>query len=122
MKMNKKGFTLIEMLVVIAIIAILVAIIVPTVANSTKKASCAANAANIRSVAAEIAILDLTTEGGITIPATGLPTGITAPTMKTVTGFGSGTDWVVTKGSTEYTVTWAGKTAAEWGAQAGSNS
>ena len=34
-KMNKKGFTLIEMLVVIAIIAVLVAIIVPTVSNST---------------------------------------------------------------------------------------
>lgn len=115
MKMNKKGFTLIEMLVVIAIIAILVAIIVPTVTNSTKKAACAANAANVRSVAAEVAILDLTTDGGITLPASGLPSGITAPTMKAVTGVGSGTDWVVTKSATEYTVTYAGLTAAQWG-------
>ena len=37
-KMNKKGFTLIEMLAVIAIIAVLVAIIVPAVGSSTTKA------------------------------------------------------------------------------------
>ena len=55
-KMNKKGFTLIEMLVVIAIIAILVSIIVPAVGNSTVKAQAATDAANLRSVAAEIAI------------------------------------------------------------------
>ena len=51
--MNKKGFTLIEMLVVIAIIAILVAIIIPTVTNATKKAAAATNAANLRSLIAE---------------------------------------------------------------------
>ena len=54
--MNKKGFTLIEMLVVIAIIAVLVAIIVPTVSNSTNKAKAAADAANLRSYAAKAAI------------------------------------------------------------------
>ena len=53
MKMNKKGFTLIEMLVVIAIIAVLVAIIVPTVTNSTTKAKAATDAANLRSVISE---------------------------------------------------------------------
>ena len=51
--MNKKGFTLIEMLVVIAIIAVLVAIVIPTVSNSTTKAGAAANAANLRSLLAE---------------------------------------------------------------------
>ena len=56
---NKKGFTLIEMLVVIAIIAVLVAIIIPVIGNSTIKASAAANAANLRSYASEIAILYL---------------------------------------------------------------
>ena len=55
-KMNKKGFTMIEMLAVIAIIAILVAIIVPAVGNSTMKAKAASDAANLRSQAASIAI------------------------------------------------------------------
>lgn len=53
---NKKGFTLIEMLVVIAIIAILVAIVIPTITNATEKAKEAADAANIRSLAAEAEI------------------------------------------------------------------
>ena len=55
-KMNKKGFTLIEMLVVIAIIAVLVSIIIPVVGNSTVKASAATNAANLRSVVAAVSI------------------------------------------------------------------
>ena len=50
MKKNRKGFTLIEMLVVIAIIAILVAIIIPTVSNATLRAKAATDAANLRSV------------------------------------------------------------------------
>ena len=54
MKMNKKGFTLIEMLVVIAIIAVLVAIVIPTVTSATDKAEAAAIAANLRSAKAEI--------------------------------------------------------------------
>ena len=53
MKMNKKGFTLIEMLVVIAIIAILVSIIIPTVSSATGKAKAATDAANLRSLLAE---------------------------------------------------------------------
>ncbi|MDD5902002.1 MAG: prepilin-type N-terminal cleavage/methylation domain-containing protein [Oscillospiraceae bacterium] len=51
---NKKGFTLIEMLVVIAIIAILVAIIIPVVTSATAKAAAATNAANLRSYKAEL--------------------------------------------------------------------
>ena len=62
MKMNKKGFTLIEMLVVIAIIAILVAIVIPVVGNSTEKAKEAKDAANIRSAIAEITTLALSGE------------------------------------------------------------
>lgn len=51
-KENKKGFTLIEMLVVIAIIAVLVAIIIPTVTSATTKANAATDAANLRSILA----------------------------------------------------------------------
>ena len=52
--MNKKGFTLIEMLVVIAIIAVLVSIVIPTVSSATDKAGAATNAANLRAVYAEL--------------------------------------------------------------------
>lgn len=47
---NKKGFTLIEMLVVIAIIAVLVSIVIPTVSSATTKAEAAVDAANLRNV------------------------------------------------------------------------
>lgn len=84
MKTNKKGFTLIEMLVVIAIIAVLVAIIIPTVTSATNKAACATNAANLRSVKAEVVTALLTGDtskyGAITIPTTDTPTTITTPT------------------------------------------
>lgn len=53
-KFNKKGFTLIEMLVVIGIIAALVAIVIPTVTNSTEKAKEAADAASLRSLITEV--------------------------------------------------------------------
>ncbi len=46
---EKKGFTLIEILVVIAIIAVLVAIIMPIIQTSQVKSRAAADAANLRS-------------------------------------------------------------------------
>ena len=49
-KNHKKGFTLIEMLVVIAIIAVLVAVVIPVVGQSTTRAKAAVDAANLRSV------------------------------------------------------------------------
>lgn len=55
--LDKKGFTLIEMLVVIAIVAILVAIIIPTLTVSVKKANAAADAANLRSVLGEANVI-----------------------------------------------------------------
>ena len=55
-KLNKKGFTLVEMLVVIAIIAVLVAIIIPTTSSATTKAAAATNAANLRSLLAEATV------------------------------------------------------------------
>ena len=55
-KCNGKGFTLLEMLVVIAIIAILVGIIIPVISNSTTRAKAAADAATLRSVLSEATI------------------------------------------------------------------
>lgn len=83
-KMNKKGFTLIEMLVVIAIIAILVSIVIPVVGNSTEKAREARDAANIRAAITEVTAagvssgadqtksVDLTQTGSFTTLGTGV--------------------------------------------------
>ena len=46
---NTKGFTLMEMLIVVAIIAVLVAIAIPTFTSSLNKARVATDEANIRS-------------------------------------------------------------------------
>lgn len=70
-KRNNRGFTLIEMLAVIAVIAILVSIIVPRVTNASGKAAAGADAANLRSAKAEISLglLDGTFSEGDTITA-----------------------------------------------------
>ena len=50
---NKKGFTLMEMLIVVAIIAVLVAIAIPTFSGALTKSKEAADVANIRAAYAE---------------------------------------------------------------------
>lgn len=54
MVQSKKGFTLIEMLVVIAIIAVLISVIIPTVTAASTKAEAAVDAANLRSVMGQL--------------------------------------------------------------------
>lgn len=51
--MNNKGFTLAELLIVVAIIAVLVAISIPVFTSQLEKAKEATDAANIRSAYAE---------------------------------------------------------------------
>ncbi len=84
---NKKGFTLIEMLVVIAIIAILVSILIPVVSASTEKARAATDAANLRTAKASLSIAYL--DGAISeakgnLSGTAIPTAYgSTPTAKT---------------------------------------
>ncbi|MBP3900533.1 MAG: prepilin-type N-terminal cleavage/methylation domain-containing protein [Blautia sp.] len=54
-KNNKKGFTLAELLIVVAIIAVLVAIAIPIFTSQLEKSREATDAANIRSAYAEVA-------------------------------------------------------------------
>ena len=61
---NKKGFTLMEMLIVVAIIAILIAIAIPTFNSSLNKAKVGTDTANIRSGYAALKVEILTQEGG----------------------------------------------------------
>lgn len=60
---NKKGFTLMEMLIVVAIIAILVAIAIPTFNSALNKSKVAADTANIRSGYAAVQVQILTEDG-----------------------------------------------------------
>lgn len=55
-KMNKKGFTLAELLIVVAIIAVLVAISIPIFTTQLEKAREATDASNIRAAYAEIMV------------------------------------------------------------------
>lgn len=56
-KQNKrKGFSAIEMLVVIAVIALLVSVVVPVISNQSVKAKAAANAANLRTIESVVAM------------------------------------------------------------------
>ena len=59
-KNNTKGFTLMEMLIVVAIIAVLVAIAIPVFTNQLEKAREATDMANIRSAYAEVMACALT--------------------------------------------------------------
>lgn len=58
---NKKGFTLAELLVVVAIIAVLVAIAIPVFGSALGKAQHATNLANVRAAYAE-KLIDYMTE------------------------------------------------------------
>ena len=57
---NSKGFTLMEMLIVVAIIAILVAIMIPTLTTQLERARETADLANIRAAYAEASVTALT--------------------------------------------------------------
>lgn len=62
-KNNKKGFTLAELLIVVAIIAVLVAIAIPIFTSQLEKSREATDLSNVRSAYAEIMTAALTTDG-----------------------------------------------------------
>ena len=62
-KNNKKGFTLAELLIVVAIIAVLVAIAIPVFTNQLEKSRDAVSVSNMRAAYAEAATAMLTSNG-----------------------------------------------------------
>lgn len=73
-KSNKKGFTLVELIVVIAIMAILAAVLVPVVTNKIKDANVASQATTAENIAKTISLY-LAEEA--TPTASGLKTALT---------------------------------------------
>ena len=123
-KMNKKGFTLIEMLVVIAIIAVLVSIIIPTVTSATDKAEAASIAANLRSVKAEIVTATLTEDStsvwsGIDLDTAGAVTLTTEQTAAAAKIFDVAADFTITVGADKsITVKYENKDIDTWAGEA----
>ena len=79
MKKNNKGFTLAELLIVVAIIAVLVAIAIPVFTSQLEKSREATDIANVRSAYATVVasyLVDGTT-----------PTPISVDAKQTVTGW-----------------------------------
>ncbi len=70
MKKNNKGFTLAELLIVVAIIAVLVAIAIPIFTSQLEKSREAVDQANIRDAYATIVAATLTEETDLTASAT----------------------------------------------------
>ena len=76
-KENKQGFTLAELLIVVAIIAVLVAISIPIFTSQLEKSKEATDAANLRAAYAECAAAalteteDKTTAEGVTVTVAG---------------------------------------------------
>ncbi len=81
-KLNKKGFTLAELLIVIAIIAILIAIAIPVFGAQLDNARIQTDHANIRNAYALMQVANI--EGKIEIGNSGTLTPITDTSAKTL--------------------------------------
>ncbi len=126
-KTNKKGFTLAELLIVVAIIGVLVAISIPIFTSQLEKAREATDLANVRSKYAE-AVADYLTNPEkdtkkYTVNITSDGTKADTPNTKVA---GVDSDDILTNGPTvdinvaaDGTVTIAGKTATSDAGQAG---
>ena len=120
---NRKGFTLAELLIVVAIIAVLVAIAIPVFTTQLEKSREATDLANLRSAYAEQMTQLLTWDGTSTIPAIAVhpkqtqanwQSNANSPTTTIADGLGTssitvtaktaGTDWSVTVNTTDLKV------------------
>ena len=76
-KNNKKGFTLVELVIVVAVMAILVAVAIPTVKSITGTATSAVNETNARTIESTIKLWEAECVSGSTTAAANLSTALT---------------------------------------------
>ncbi len=69
---NKKGFTLAELLIVVAIIGVLVAVAIPTFGSQLEKSRQAVDEANCRSAYAELVANYMIKDGDSTVEVAGV--------------------------------------------------
>ena len=67
MKLNRKGFTLMEMLIVIAIVAVLISVAVPVLSSQLERSREAVDLANVRSAYAQVSTEALLGNTGVTV-------------------------------------------------------
>lgn len=95
-KNNKKGFTLVELVIVVAVMAILVAIAIPTIGTITKDAQDAVNKSNANTIESmiklEAAKHDANDDGTVTVDAALIKTALTNAKL----GIESGTFYYIT--------------------------
>jgi len=110
MKQIQKGFTLIELMIVVAIIGILAAVAIPAYSNYTKKAKFTevVQMMGAAKSAVELCANDLTTLTGCDAGTQGIPSNLAAAgkyvtSVTTVTGVVTGTSNSAVDSGTNYT-------------------
>jgi type IV pilus assembly protein PilA len=114
MKKMQKGFSLVELMVVIAIIAILAAVAIPMYSNYTTRAKLSSELSAIGGVKAEVSEAISNNGGstaGITIAATSLPANVTVGQTNgeiiiNTTDTVSGSTLILTPTATNGALTW----------------
>lgn len=103
--LTKKGFTLIELIVVIAILAILAAILIPSITNYITKANQAKNQADARSYYSAVVLEVATANPSLGTVASYLPTTAGSPcdTIAVAVTSGAVTSYSCTIDSVAYT-------------------
>ncbi|MED7818691.1 MULTISPECIES: pilin [unclassified Francisella] len=111
---TQKGFSLVELMVVIAIIAILAAVAIPMYSNYTTRANLGAELSKLGSVKTEIAEGIANNNGsasGVTVDAANRPSGVTVAdgviTDSNVSSIVSGASLTLTPTVASGAITWA---------------
>ncbi len=86
MKKNNKGFTLAELLIVVAIIAVLVAIAIPVFTTQLEKSRESTDQANVRSAYAQVMTDILTWDGSGAVPTVTVNAQQTQPSWQCANG------------------------------------